>query len=136
MNSKINSDSTLTCIPYLEGLNKYNLNDVKCYPRILNENGKILYNPFNNCDMKFEDVEPYSFLEQNAEDIVRIPLPRRSLLVFYGQARYQWEHCILREDITDRRVVIAYREFTPTYLAGGRECVIGQEIISKATQFW
>ncbi len=95
-----------------------------------------MYNPFKNTDIGFEDVPYYSFLETHSADIVRIPLPRNSLLVFYGSPRYQWEHCILREDIVDRRVVIAYRECTPTYLPGGREPVIAEEIMKRARQFW
>ncbi len=42
--------------------------------------------------------------------VVRVPLPRRSLLVMSGEPRYQWEHAILRKDIQSRRIVIAYRE--------------------------
>jgi len=67
---------------------------------------------------------------------VRVPLPRRSLLVMYGEPRYDWEHCVLREDIVDRRVVIAYREFTPTYLPGGREGDFGKGILKTAERFW
>ena len=84
----------------------------------------------------FEDGPRYNFLDNNHCDIVRIPLPRRSLLVMYGNPRYQWEHCILREDISDRRVVIAYREFTPTYLPGGKDAIIGAEIVNHAKLFW
>jgi alkylated DNA repair protein alkB family protein 4 len=42
--------------------------------------------------------------------VIRVPLPRRSLLVLTGELRYQWEHAILRKDINTRRIVIAYRE--------------------------
>lgn len=55
-----------------------------------------------------------------ADDIViRIPMPKRSLLILYGPPRYQYEHSVLREDITARRVAIAYREFTKPYLKNG-----------------
>jgi hypothetical protein len=48
---------------------------------------------------------------EDLDDIViRVPLPRRSLLVMTGEPRYQWEHAILRKDIETRRIVIAYRE--------------------------
>lgn len=47
--------------------------------------------------------------------VIRIPMPARSLLVLYGPPRYQYEHSVLREDITMRRVAIAYREFTIPY---------------------
>lgn len=48
--------------------------------------------------------------------LIRIPLPARSLMVIYGAPRYQYEHSVLREDITGRRVCIAYREFTIPFL--------------------
>lgn len=48
--------------------------------------------------------------------LVRIPMPAQSLIVIYGSPRYQFEHSVLREDIIDRRVCIAYREFTKPYL--------------------
>lgn len=54
----------------------------------------------------------------------------------YGEPRYYWEHCILREDIVARRVCIAYREFTPTYLTNGPYQSIGHEIRHKAKYFW
>lgn len=47
--------------------------------------------------------------------LVRIPMPQRSLLIIYGSPRYQFEHSVLREDISSRRVAIAYREFTIPY---------------------
>ena len=99
-------------------------------------NGKVVFNPFRPESENEEDV----YAKKNDEDIldvmIRIPLPRRSLLVFYGEPRYQWEHCIMRDDIKSRRIVIAYREFTPTYLPGGKDQQIGKEIIDKAQQFW
>ncbi|XP_058815824.1 alpha-ketoglutarate-dependent dioxygenase alkB homolog 4 [Topomyia yanbarensis] len=68
--------------------------------------------------------------------IVRIPMPRRSLLVIYGSPRYQWEHAVLREDITERRVCLAYREFTPMYLQGGSEYSKSEEVFKLAQNFW
>ena len=99
-----------------------------------------MYNPFRQCSSANaqDTVQNYELCaDQNLlTKIVRIPLPRRSLLIFYGQPRYQWEHCILRSDIAERRVIIAYREFTPTYLPGGKEQVVGEDIMKKAAQFW
>lgn len=69
-------------------------------------------------------------------DVVRILMPRRSLLVLYGKPRYIWEHCILREDILKRRVCIAYREFTPPYLKGGKHFSESCDILQKAQLFW
>lgn len=46
--------------------------------------------------------------------LVRIYMPAKSLIAIYGMPRYKFEHSVLREDISDRRVCIAYREFTKT----------------------
>ena len=112
------------------------MSDVTTYPKILDINGKVLYNPLNNSNADFNEVPRYLFHNNRINGIVRIPLPRRSLLVMYDNPRYQWEHCILREDISDRRIVIAYREFTPTYLPGGKGASVGAEIINRARLFW
>lgn len=73
----------------------------------------------------------------DAEDIaIKIPMPRKSLFVMYGDARYNWEHCILREDIKTRRVCLAYREFTPDYLPGGRHQIDSEVIFKLAANFW
>lgn len=69
-------------------------------------------------------------------DVVRILMPRRSLLVLYGKPRYIWEHCILREDIQNRRVCIAYREFTPPYLKDGEKFTESSDILQKAECYW
>lgn len=73
----------------------------------------------------------------NIEDIaVRIPMPRKSLIVLHGNARYKWEHCILREDVKTRRVCVAYREFTSPYLPGGDHEAEGRLILETAKNFW
>lgn len=59
-----------------------------------------------------------------------------SLIVLYGPARYQFEHSVLREDIQERRVCLAYREFTPMYLKGGLSHNKGVEVLKNATNFW
>lgn len=61
---------------------------------------------------------------------------RRSLLVLYGEPRYHWEHSILREDIASRRVCIAYRELTPTYLPKGECESMGLEILKMSKTYW
>ncbi len=131
------TDSHLTLFPYIaaegnEG--RYNLPDVQDYPRILDDAGRVIFNPFHS-DENVSQV-PYWRRDSTAGEAVRIPLPRRSLLVMYGEPRYDWEHCILREDISERRIVIAYRELTPTYLPGGPQEEIGREILDRAAKFW
>jgi len=64
-------------------------------------------------------------------------MPARSLLVVFGPARYEWEHCILRRDIQDRRICMAYREFTKEYLNGGKLFEsMGKPIYETALNFW
>ena len=65
---------------------------------------------------------------------VRIPMPARSLMVIFNSARYQWEHCVLRRDISDRRVCIALREFTKPYLQPQEESA--QAILQVASNYF
>ena len=79
--------------------------------------------------------ENYSSNSVN-ELLVRVPMPARSLLSLYGAARYEWEHFIYREDVTTRRLVIAYREFTPPYLEGGKYWDQAKCITKASLNFW
>jgi len=134
------SSSFLTLFPahLSKDSKRYNLPDVDTYPKVLDPMSQsVLFNPFNDKIKNTEDVEPYRRRGKCAvEGVVRVPLPRRSLLVMFDEPRYDWEHCVLREDIEDRRIVIAYREFTPTYLPGGREDEFGKCILKTAENFW
>uniref|UniRef100_A0A182PZD2 Isopenicillin N synthase-like Fe(2+) 2OG dioxygenase domain-containing protein n=1 Tax=Anopheles farauti TaxID=69004 RepID=A0A182PZD2_9DIPT len=116
------SDSVLTMSPYRacpDGKTKYNLHFLERYRDHLL--GELM------------DEKAIAACENR---VVRIPMPRRSLLVLYGPPRYQWEHAVLREDIKDRRVCLAYREFTPMYLEGGSEFSQSEDIFLRAKQFW
>ena len=128
------SSTFLTCIPYRGTSQKYNLADVETYPRLVDTNDSLV------CDPILEPVEgpSYKFTQKFTDEncAVKIPLPSRSLLVMFGGARYEWEHGILRSDITQRRVVIAYRELTPPFLPGGRHEKLGQEILNNAKVFY
>ncbi|XP_022184054.2 alpha-ketoglutarate-dependent dioxygenase alkB homolog 4 [Nilaparvata lugens] len=88
-------DSVLSMVPYRGTNTKYNLIDAP--------------HPFNEVPL----LDPPNI-------VVRIPMPSRSLLVLYGEARYWWLHLIPRHDISGRRVCLAYREFTEPYLEGGK----------------
>lgn len=96
------SDSVLTLTLYEGDRERYNLPQVDRYRANLLE--------------RYATDEELNCLGRDA--VVRLPMPARSLMVLYGGPRYQWEHCVLREDIAVRRVCIAYREFTPPYLPG------------------
>ncbi|XP_052867048.1 alpha-ketoglutarate-dependent dioxygenase alkB homolog 4 [Anopheles cruzii] len=115
------SDSVLTMSLHrnADGKSKYNLNFVDQYR-----------------DRLLAELVDEQTLASYENRIVRIPMPRRSLLVLYGPPRYQWEHSVLREDICDRRVCLAYREFTPTYLQGGSDFSQSEVIFERAKQFW
>ena len=128
------SDSYLTCTPYTGDNSKYNLADVDKYPRVIGSDNKVIFNPFKDKFHKEQYGQEHLLKDQNIA--VKIPLPARSLLIMFGQARYEFEHAILRQDIQDRRIVIAYRELTPPYLPGGKEEQLGQEILTQAKLFW
>ena len=62
---------------------------------------------------------------------VKVPLPRRSLIVMRGDGRDKWKHAIVREDIVDRRISVTFRELSQLFLNGERRDE-GQEIIEIA----
>ncbi|RXG68684.1 Alpha-ketoglutarate-dependent dioxygenase alkB-like protein 4 [Armadillidium vulgare] len=132
------ADSFLTLTKFTGRETKYNLSDAQTYPRIVTESG--LVKDFSDICKEFEEIVS-SELKHTEEKVsyplvIRIPMPRRSLLVLYGTARYNYEHSILREDIKDRRVCITYREITPTFLSCGPKAGIGKEILEKSKLFW
>ena len=99
------------------------------------DTGEVQFNPFEK--ENWDNCKSYPIKNSSDKNyVVRIPLPRRSLLILYGNPRYNWEHCVLRKDISSRRIVIAYRELTPTYLPNGLEESIGEEILEKAKNFF
>lgn len=76
----------------------------------------------NRYNLALAPAEFSAFDDKLSDIVVRIPMPERSLLVLTGQARFQWEHRVLRDDVNNLRVCLAYREFTPPYLKGGDKC--------------
>lgn len=46
------------------------------------------------------------------EVCVAVRLPRRSLVVVFGEARYKWKHAIHRHNIHARRVCTTFRELS------------------------
>lgn len=81
-----------------------------------------LYNEQYNLDLLGEYHDKlYCPLAPSVDDnvVVRIPMPAKSLLVMSGPPRYQFEHSVLREDISSKRVAVAYREFTIPYQKNG-----------------
>lgn len=65
---------------------------------------------------------------------LRIPLKSRSILVLSKEARYQWEHCIFRDDVRGVRIALTFRELAEEFLQGGAGEATGQELLQKARQ--
>ncbi|XP_011495694.1 PREDICTED: alpha-ketoglutarate-dependent dioxygenase alkB homolog 4 [Ceratosolen solmsi marchali] len=67
--------------------------------------------------------------------VVRLPMPEGSLNI---DLKYEWEHSVLREDISSRRVCLAYREFTPPYLPDDKGNCNEESwaVLRKAMLFW
>ncbi|XP_068457199.1 alpha-ketoglutarate-dependent dioxygenase alkB homolog 4 [Clinocottus analis] len=71
-----------------------------------------------------------------AEEVhVAIRLPRRSLVVLYGEARHRWKHAIHRDDIQERRVCSTYRELSAEFLPGGQQAEIGAQLLNISLSF-
>nr|AAH70778.1 MGC83815 protein [Xenopus laevis] len=66
---------------------------------------------------------------------VAICLPRRSLVVLYGDARYKWKHAIHREHIKHRRVCSTFRELSVEFSLGGKEEKLGEMLLKIALGF-
>ncbi|KAH8341636.1 hypothetical protein KR059_012854 [Drosophila kikkawai] len=112
-------DAVLTLTPYeVQQAGKYNLDLVPQYEQELR--APLL------------DEEQ---LARYQGKVLRIPMPNLSLIVLYGPARYQFEHSVLREDVQERRVCIAYREFTPMYINGDDQQK-GDPVRDKSQLFW
>lgn len=76
-----------------------------------------------------------TFINQSTSMEVLIPMPRRSLLVVQGPARYKWMHSIKREHIMGRRIGITLRELSDEFLVGGSHESMGHEILRIAAGY-
>lgn len=74
----------------------------------------------------------YTMTRPGTDTQILIALPRRSLIVLFSDARYEWMHSIARDDITSRRIGITIRELTAEFLEGGGSCQVGQQLLQKA----
>lgn len=63
---------------------------------------------------------------------VQVRLPRRSMLVLCGDARFSWHHSILREDVRGRRIAMTVRELSEEFLEGGASSDFGTELLNIA----
>uniref|UniRef100_A0A1I8HKB5 LYR motif-containing protein 9 n=1 Tax=Macrostomum lignano TaxID=282301 RepID=A0A1I8HKB5_9PLAT len=62
---------------------------------------------------------------------ISIPMPRRSVLVLSGPARYDWLHAVLPDDVTGRRLAVTLRELAPDWL----ETVDGRALLKAGAAF-
>ena len=72
---------------------------------------------------------------QLSDVMIRIPLPRRSLVIIAGDARYTWLHSIRSEDIQSRRIGITFRELSSEFMEGGSRANEGQSLLATAETF-
>jgi len=63
-----------------------------------------------------------------------IKMPRRSLLVIRGEARYEWYHSISRYDIKSRRIAMTWREFGDEILRDSDYKEFVDEVFAIASQ--
>lgn len=80
----------------------------------------------------------FHYTQENDEAIrpkVRVPMPRRSLIVVSGDARYRWMHSIPRNAITSRRVAITYRELSEEFREGGKRYELGDMVLGIARTY-
>ncbi|OAD56671.1 putative alpha-ketoglutarate-dependent dioxygenase ABH4 [Eufriesea mexicana] len=115
----IMGNSVLTMSPYHGPDTKYNLKNITEYATTLKD---------LNSNVKNKS-------ESNKDIIVRLPMPEGSLMVLYGVSRYKWEHCVLREDVNTRRICLAYRELTPSYLCNLANDEEVRELLKRALVF-
>lgn len=73
-------------------------------------------------------------LPECTEHCIRIPMPRRSLLVLYGDARHRYQHGIKITDIESRRISVTYRELsTLFFIQSGDFRMVFNKYLSKCT---
>lgn len=71
-----------------------------------------------------------------AEEVrVAVPLPCRSLMVLYGEARHRWKHAVHREDVHQRRICCTFRELSAEFSPGGQQAHLGAQLLSIALSF-
>ncbi|XP_075052841.1 alpha-ketoglutarate-dependent dioxygenase alkB homolog 4 [Mixophyes fleayi] len=104
---------------------------------ILNQN--IDYNHVNIAQSDLQDYTvhtgPKTTLVPHSDVEVAIYLTRRSLVVLYGDARYNWKHAIHRNHIQQRRVCSTFRELSAEFSTGGKEEKLGQMLLDIALAF-
>lgn len=93
------------------------------------------YNPYNCAKNLMRQTDEFlggtddEAVKQILKIVVRVPMPACSCVVLRGDARYIWDHSILRNDVADRRLAMTFRELTQLFLHGGNMASIGRELL-------
>lgn len=67
---------------------------------------------------------------------VEIHMPRRSLIVVSGNARYQWQHSIQRGHVTHRRIAVTLRELSAEFSPNGPQFLLqGKGLLETAALY-
>lgn len=66
---------------------------------------------------------------------VDFEMPRRSLIIMAGPARYEWKHEIKRHNIRSRRIAITFRELSSEFSIGGPNESLGKQVYETALSF-
>ena len=67
--------------------------------------------------------------------VVKVCLPRRSVVVVSGVARHVWKHAIWRDDVKARRVAMTFRELSPEFCVGGNNEEAGNNLVKIASSY-
>lgn len=82
----------------------------------------------SSCDLASNSSSPNTQIE--------VYMPRGSLVIVAGSARYQWHHSIQREHVTSRRVAVTLRELSREFLPSGSSYIpTGKSILERAAVF-
>ncbi|XP_051891734.1 alpha-ketoglutarate-dependent dioxygenase alkB homolog 4 [Pristis pectinata] len=98
---------------------------------LINGNSESIFNFHSDTSghCKGQRSVPYNEIE------IAIHVPRRSLIVLYGNARYKWKHGIYRQDINSRRICSTFRELSEEFGEGGKQEALGKELLDIALSF-
>ena len=66
---------------------------------------------------------------------VLVTVPRRSVVVVWGPARYKWKHAVQRHHVTARRVAMTFRELSAEFAVGGASDGIGKELVTVSSNY-
>ncbi|XP_041349728.1 alpha-ketoglutarate-dependent dioxygenase alkB homolog 4-like [Gigantopelta aegis] len=76
------------------------------------------------------------FTRDDKPDVeIHVLMPRRSLIVVAGEARYRWKHGIHRSDINGRRIAMTFRELSNEFKDGGTKEQFGKQLVDLALTF-